>query len=118
MAAPLPNQVGSCAETFIKEIHFRLAAPEANGGYVGVPISGSAIPFTNGGYQVLYDRVHAIHRSQPRINQESVLPLSQIAPVSAIATREGVFMKLLICELVNAGSYLTASTVVAALKIV
>jgi len=65
MAAPLPNQVGSCAETFIKEIHFRLAAPEANGGYVGVPISGSAIPFTNGGYQMLYDRVHAIHRSQP-----------------------------------------------------
>ena len=53
-----------------------------------------------------------------RINQESVLPLSQIAPMSAIATREGVFMKLLIYELVNAGSYLTASTVVAALKIV
>jgi len=66
MAAPLPKRVGSCAETFIKEINYRLEAPDANGVYMGVPDSGSAISFTNGGYQVSYDAVPAIHKSQPQ----------------------------------------------------
>ena len=65
MAAPLPKQVGSCAETFIKEINYRLQAHNENGVYRGLPDSGSAITFSNGGYQVSYDKVPAIHRSQP-----------------------------------------------------
>jgi len=65
MAAPLPKQVGSCAKTFINEIQYRLKSPDANGVYMGIPSSGSAITFTNGGYQVSYDKVPAIHRSQP-----------------------------------------------------
>lgn len=65
MAAPLPKQVGSCAETFINEIQYRLKSPDANGVFMGIPSSGSAITFTNGGYQVSYDKVPAIHRSQP-----------------------------------------------------
>ena len=66
VAAPLPKRVGSCAETFIKEINYRLEAPDANGVYMGVADSGSAISFTNGGYQVSYDTVPAIHKSQPQ----------------------------------------------------
>ena len=65
MAAPLPKQVGLCTETFINEIQYRLKSPDANGVYMGIPSSGSAITFTNGGYQVSYDKVPAIHRSQP-----------------------------------------------------
>lgn len=65
MAAPLPKQVGSCAETFIKEINYRLQVPDENGIYMGLPDSGSAITFSNGGYQVSYDKIPAIHRSQP-----------------------------------------------------
>lgn len=65
LASPLPKQIASCTETFIKEIQYRLQAPDANGVYMGVSSSGSAISFTNGGYQVSYDRVPEIHRSQP-----------------------------------------------------
>jgi len=57
MAAPLPKRVGSCTETFVARIDSRLE---------GMPDSGSAISFTNGGYQVSYDIVPAINRSELR----------------------------------------------------
>lgn len=65
IAAPLPKQVGSCAETFIIEINYRLQAPDENDIYIGLPDSGSALIFSNGGYQVSNDKIPAIHRSNP-----------------------------------------------------
>jgi hypothetical protein len=65
VAAPLPRKIGSCTETFVKEINYRLSSVDANGVYVPIPGSGSSITFTNGGYQVSYDTVGAIHRSRP-----------------------------------------------------
>lgn len=64
-AAPLPRRIGTCTPTFIKEISYRLSTPDANGVYVPVPGSGSSVSFSNGGYQVSYDTVGAIHRSRP-----------------------------------------------------
>lgn len=65
MAATLPKKIGSCSETFVKEINYRLASPDANGVLIGIPGSGSSITFTNGGFQVSYETVAAIHRSRP-----------------------------------------------------
>ena len=64
LAAPLPRKVGSCAETLVKEINYRLSSADANGVDIPIPGSGSSITFTNGGYQVSYDTVGAIHRSR------------------------------------------------------
>jgi hypothetical protein len=50
-AGDLPKRVGDCADPAIKSIGIRLE---------GVPDSGSAVSFENGGYQVGYDRVPAI----------------------------------------------------------
>jgi hypothetical protein len=54
-AADLPKKVGDCVNTTIKSVGTRLD---------GVPDSGSAVSFANGGYQVGYDRVPAIEQSK------------------------------------------------------
>jgi hypothetical protein len=54
-AGGLPTHVGACAKTRIKSIETRLE---------GVPDSGSAVTFNNGGYQVSYDTVPAIKHSK------------------------------------------------------
>jgi hypothetical protein len=61
-AAHLPKRVGACMETTIKSVETRLMD-----GSTGKPIpgSGSAVSFTNGGYQVSYDTVPAIEQSRP-----------------------------------------------------
>ena len=56
-AGDLPKRVGDCADTAIKSITTRLE---------GVPDSGSAVSFENGGYQVGYDRVPTIEQSRNR----------------------------------------------------
>jgi hypothetical protein len=63
-AAPLPRRLGDCRQTFIKEIHYRLSAADANGVQIPIAGSGSAVSYTNGGYQVSYDTVPAIHSSR------------------------------------------------------
>lgn len=65
VAAPLPRKIGVCSETFVREINYRLSSEDANGVHVPIPGSGSSITFTNGGYQVSYDTIGAIHRSRP-----------------------------------------------------
>ena len=64
LAAPLPQKVGTCTQTFVKEVSYRLASLDDNGVLIPKPGSGSAIRFTNGGYQVGYDSVAAIHASR------------------------------------------------------
>lgn len=64
LAAPLPQKIGTCTQSFVKEISYRLSAPDSNRVFIPVPGSGSAILFTNGGYQVSYDDVPAIHASR------------------------------------------------------
>lgn len=63
-AAPLPRRLGECRPTFIREIHYRLSAADANGVQIPIAGSGSAVSYTNGGYQVSYDMVPAIHSSR------------------------------------------------------
>lgn len=55
-AAPLPTRVGACSLTTVKQVEFRLE---------GMPGSGSAIVYENGGYQVSYDTIAAIEASRP-----------------------------------------------------
>ena len=64
VAAVFPRKIGVCSETFVKEINYRLASVDANEVYIPVPGSGSSSTFTNGGYQVSYETVGAIHRSR------------------------------------------------------
>lgn len=54
-AREVPPRAGACVRTTIKSIETRLQ---------GVPGSGSAVNFGNGGYQVSYDTVRAIERSK------------------------------------------------------
>jgi hypothetical protein len=54
-AGGLPERVGACANTRIKAIGTRLE---------GMPDSGSAVSFANGGDQVSYDTVPAIVHSK------------------------------------------------------
>jgi hypothetical protein len=61
LAAPLPKRVGDCAPTRIKSIETRLVDGSTN---QPVPGSGSAVSFSNGGYQVSYDTVAAIEHSK------------------------------------------------------
>ncbi len=53
--APLPNAVGKCSITTIKQVGYQL----------GVPGSGSAVSFANGGDQVSYDTIAGIVHSRP-----------------------------------------------------
>jgi hypothetical protein len=55
-AAALPARVGACSVTTVKQIESRLE---------GMPNSGSAISYDNGGYQVSYDMIAAIQASRP-----------------------------------------------------
>ncbi len=55
-ANSLPTKVGQCGVTTVKQIESRLE---------GVPNSGSAISYVNGGYQVSYDMIPAIQVSHP-----------------------------------------------------
>jgi hypothetical protein len=55
-AGPLPARDGACAATRVKEVGYRLE---------GMPDSGSAISYRNGGYQVSYDRIPAMAASRP-----------------------------------------------------
>jgi len=48
-AAPLPTKVGQCSVTQIAELGSRLE---------GVPDSGSAVSYENGGVQVSYEALH------------------------------------------------------------
>ncbi len=54
--AALPASVGQCSVTTVKQIESRLE---------GMPDSGSAISYVNGGYQVSYDIIPAIQASRP-----------------------------------------------------
>ncbi len=63
-AAPLPRKIGACSRTTVNEILYRLGSTDANGVVIPIAGSGSAISYTNGGYQVSYDTVPAIHRSR------------------------------------------------------
>lgn len=56
----LPTQVGKCAITTVKSVEQRL---EDGSGH-SIPDSGSAIQFTNGGYQVSYEQVPAVNKSK------------------------------------------------------
>ena len=64
MSAPLPRGKGQCSNTFVKEILYRLGATDSQGVLIPIEGSGSAVSYTNGGYQVSYDTVPAIHRSR------------------------------------------------------
>ncbi len=55
-AAALPTVVGKCSMTTIERIGPRLE---------GNPESGSGVVYANGGAQVSYDVIAAIHRSRP-----------------------------------------------------
>jgi hypothetical protein len=57
--AGLPKRVGDCVMTQVKTVETRLVD-----GDTPVPDSGSAVTFTNGGYQVSYDTVPPIERSR------------------------------------------------------
>jgi hypothetical protein len=61
MAEPMPKHVGDCAKTVVRRLETRLLDGD------GKPIadSGSAIVFTNGGYQVSYDKAPEIVASRP-----------------------------------------------------
>ncbi len=56
MAKGLPTKVGQCVQTKIKEVTSRLE---------GVPDSGSAIVYANGGYQVSYDMAPEVANWHP-----------------------------------------------------
>jgi hypothetical protein len=54
-AAALPARIGACSVTTVKQVESRLE---------GMPDSGSAIAYDNGGYQVSYDMIAAIQASR------------------------------------------------------
>ena len=61
VAEPLPVRIGQCGQTAIKEIATRLVDGATDR---PIPGSGSAVNFTNGGYQVSYDTVRQLARSR------------------------------------------------------
>ena len=61
MAQGLPQKIGECSVTRIKEISTRLINSTSG---ARTPGSGSAISFSNGGYQVSYDEEEEISRSR------------------------------------------------------
>ena len=58
---PLPIREGTCAQTRIAALEQRLRVGP-NGPFI--PGSGSAIRFTNGGYQVAYAEIEAVQNSR------------------------------------------------------
>jgi hypothetical protein len=61
MANGLPQKIGKCSVTRIKEISTRLVNSTTG---ARVPGSGSAVSFRNGGYQVSYNDEEEISRSR------------------------------------------------------
>lgn len=55
VTAGLPVRIGDCVDTAVKQVSNRLD---------GVPDSGSAIEYRNGGYQVSYETVDAVQQSR------------------------------------------------------
>ncbi len=62
-AATLPVREGTCVWTKISRLEHRLQDGE-NGPMV--PDSGSAVAYANGGYQVSYDELDAVHHARAR----------------------------------------------------
>ncbi|HEY5070523.1 MAG TPA: hypothetical protein VII63_00685 [Caulobacteraceae bacterium] len=60
-AEPMPHRVGQCVTTRIRAVTTRL---EDGVTHQPEPGSGSAVKFTNGGYQVSYETIGAISRSR------------------------------------------------------
>jgi hypothetical protein len=60
VADPLPTHVGQCAMAKVKQVETRLQ----DGSGQPVPDSGSAIQFSNGGYQVSYEQLPAVDASR------------------------------------------------------
>ena len=58
----LPRRIGACAVTRIKAVKTRLEEGDTN---KPIADSGSAVAFTNGGYQVSYDQIPAVDQSRP-----------------------------------------------------
>jgi hypothetical protein len=58
----MPRRVGECVVTHVRDVETRL---EDGFTHAPTPGSGSAIRFTNGGYQVSYDTVPAVEASRP-----------------------------------------------------
>lgn len=73
LAAPLPTKVGQCSNTTVKSVGTRLEDGTTHEPLIG---SGSAITFTNGGYQVTYDTVAAVEST--RSNDKVKLCLQSI----------------------------------------
>jgi hypothetical protein len=61
LAGALPAQEGTCVWTKIAKLEHRLQNGE-NGPMV--PDSGSALQYENGGYQVSYDELDAVHHAR------------------------------------------------------
>lgn len=61
---PLPTKIGTCTQTFIEDISYRLGSFDENEVWIPSPGSGSSVTFANDGYQVSYDHVPAIHQSR------------------------------------------------------
>jgi hypothetical protein len=59
-AGALPMQEGACVWTKISKLEHRLQNGEHG---PMIPDSGSAVAFANGGYQVSYDEVDAVHHA-------------------------------------------------------
>ena len=53
-ADPLPTEIGTCSDTTIAEIGYRLGDPD----------TGSAVSYANGGVQISYDTIPEIQRSK------------------------------------------------------
>ena len=53
-ADPLPTEIGSCSNTTIADIGYRLGEPD----------TGSAVSYANGGVQISYDTIPEIHHSK------------------------------------------------------
>jgi len=60
-AQGVPRRVGQCVNTTIKAVETRLMDSQTN---QSIPDSGSAVSFANGLYQVSYDTIPAIVKSQ------------------------------------------------------
>jgi hypothetical protein len=61
MAGALPSRPGTCAWSKIKRVAHRLQE-DKDGPFV--PDSGSAVDFANGGHQVWYQELDAVHHSR------------------------------------------------------
>jgi hypothetical protein len=61
---PLPTKIGTCSQSFIEDISYRLGSYDENAVWIPMSGSGSSVTLANGGYQVSYDHVPAIHQSQ------------------------------------------------------